>query len=357
MSNNPFGPWATALSPMSGTKLSTFWVRRLTTLPHLRQSLPILSRRGRYGLLALAMLALVMPSLRGTIAARQSAARRQDAQDAPKASAKVDTDEESLKKFLEIYRLVPGQDLKRIEPPRPDGIRVYWKKNRQGEDAGLRDLVAMAFKWSDPDQLQIWSQRYGAGIGWSLRELPQYLGMDAYSTEVEGDPDLLKTEVNGDWIYRVGAPDARMAAALESILQRALRLRITVRFRQVERDVVVARGRYRHSPVAGRSKNQVEIYGKQIVPNGGGAGGGGGKFPEFLKYVALWIERPVVSEVENPPQEEIEWFYNHRSPFTEQMRREDHDEALVLQHLQEQTGLTFTREKKPIRVLFIERAK
>jgi hypothetical protein len=39
------------------------------------------------------------------------------------------------------------------------------------------------------------------------------------------------------------------------------------------------------------------------------------------------------------------------------MQREDHDEALVLQHLQEQTGLTFTREKKPIRVLFIERAK
>jgi len=120
---------------------------------------------------------------------------------------------------------------------------------------------------------------------------------------------------------------------------------------------VVARGRYRHSPVAGRSKNQVEIYGKQIVPNDGGAGRGGGKFPEFLKWVAEWIERPVVSEVETPPQEEIEWFCNARSPFTEQMRREDHDEALVLKHLQEQTGLSFTREKKPIRVLFIERAK
>jgi hypothetical protein len=39
------------------------------------------------------------------------------------------------------------------------------------------------------------------------------------------------------------------------------------------------------------------------------------------------------------------------------MRREDHDEALVLQHLQEQTGLTFARERKPIRILFIERAR
>ena len=58
-----------------------------------------------------------------------------------------------------------------------------------------------------------------------------------------------------------------------------------------------------------------------------------------------------------PPAENIEWHYNARSPFTEQMRREDHDEALVLQHLHEQTGLTFTREKKPIRVLFVERPK
>ncbi|MFI5457046.1 MAG: hypothetical protein ACHRXM_16495 [Isosphaerales bacterium] len=357
MRNNPFGPWATALSPMSGARLSTFWLKRLSMLRHLRQSLPIVSRRGRYGLLALGLLAVVMPSLRGTTTTRQSAVDRQDAQGAAKSTSRVDTDEESLKEFLQIYHLVPGQDLKRIEPPRPDGMRVYWKMKHPGREDDLVHIAAMTFQWRDPDQLQSWSQRYAGGIGWPLRTLPKYLEMGVYSTDIEGDPKLLETEVSGDWVYRVGVPDERMAAALESILQRALRLRISVKFRQVERDVVVAHGRYRHSPVAGRSKNQVEIYGKQIVPNGGGAGGGTGKFPEFLKWVAEWIERPVVSEVEAPPNESIEWFYNARSPFTQQMKREDHDESLVLQHLQEQTGLTFTREKKPIRVLFIERAK
>jgi len=342
---------------MTGAKLSMFWLKRLSMLPHVRQSLPRLSRRSRCGFLALAMLALVMPSLRGTPAGRQGSVDRQDAQDATKATPKVDTDEEALKEFLQIYRLVPGQDLKRIELPRPDGIRVHWKKDHQGREDGLADLIAMTFKWRDPDQLKSSSWHLGGGSGWPLRDLTRYLEMGVWSTEIEGDPEVLKTEVSGDWIYRVGVPDERMAAALESILQRALRLRITVRFRQVLRDVVVVRGRYRHSPVAGRSKNEVEIYGKEIVPNGGGAGGGGGKFPDFLKWVGEWIERPVVSEVEAPPQENIEWFYNARSPSTQQMRREDHDEALVLKHLQEQTGLTFTREKKPIRVLFIERAK
>ena len=76
-----------------------------------------------------------------------------------------------------------------------------------------------------------------------------------------------------------------------------------------------------------------------------------------MKWVGEWIERPVVSEVWPPPKNHFSWFYNARSPFTEQMRREDHDEPLVLQHLHEQTGLTFTRERKPIRILFIERSK
>jgi hypothetical protein len=69
MRTESFGPWATALSPVRGAKLSTFWARRLTMLTNLGRSSPILSRRVRYGLIAMAMVALVMPSLRGTPAA------------------------------------------------------------------------------------------------------------------------------------------------------------------------------------------------------------------------------------------------------------------------------------------------
>ena len=117
------------------------------------------------------------------------------------------------------------------------------------------------------------------------------------------------------------------------------------------------RGAYRHSPLKDRAPNEIEIYGKQVVPGGGGAGGGTGEFSTFLKWVGEWIGRPVVSEVEAPPKGQITWYYNQRDLSTEQTRREDHDEALVLQHLQEQMGLTYTRERKPIRVLFVEQAK
>jgi len=326
-------------------------------LPHLRQSLPTLSRRGRCGLLALATVALLIPSLRGTPAARQGAVDRAQSQDIQEAAAKVDDDERALKEFLQIYRVAPGQNLKRVEPPRPDGIRAFWNRKRPGFGNRADEFGAMTFRWTDPDRL-VDSAMTTSNAGFSVRDLPRYL-MGIYQIEIDGDPELLKKTVTGDWIYRVGVADERMVAALESILQRTLRMRITMKFRQVERDVVVVRGQYHYSPLAGRSKNQVEIYAKQVIPGGGGAGGGSGKFPEFLKWVGEFIERPVVSEVEAPPQEGIAWFCNARidKRFTEQMHREDHDEAQVLQHLQEQTGLTFTREKKAIRVLFVERAK
>ena len=122
----------------------------------------------------------------------------------------------------------------------------------------------------------------------------------------------------------------------------------------VARDVVVARGRYRYVPLPRRSKNQLDLYGKQFV-NSDQEFSSTGDFPKFLKSVAGFIGRPIVNEVETPPKEPISWFTHVRSPFTKQMHREDHDEALVLKHLHEQTELTFTREMKPIRILFVER--
>jgi hypothetical protein len=212
----------------------------------------------------------------------------------------------------------------------------------------------MTFRWRDPDRLTSWAMT--SADAFSLRSLLRYIETEIDETEIDGDRKLLDADVDGDWISREGATVEQEVHALENIIQRALRLRISLAFREVERDVVVVRGDDRSSPVEGRKADQIEIYGKQIVPNGGGAGGGRGDFAMFLKWVGEWIERPVVGEVEAPPRE-VSWYYNARSPFTKEMRREDHDEGLVLKHLAEQTGLTFTRERRVIRVLFVEKAR
>jgi hypothetical protein len=359
MSNNPFGPWATALSPVSGAKLSTFWVRRLSMLPNLGRNLPILSRRGRYGLFALAAIALVMPSLRGTSSGRVGGDDPVRSINTTDATTLVD-DGKALGEFLQVYRLAPGQDLKFVASPRPAGVNVWWKRTHPNQVNHPGQFGAMTFRWRDPDFLKNRAAMAGptgqGPAGFSLRGVIQHIGVNIDATEIDGDPDLLETRIAGDWVFREGVPDERMVAALEPILQRMHRLRIKLTFRSIERDVVVARGRYRHSPLPGRAKNSIDIYGIQLVKNSG-AGGGTGDFPDFIRAVAGWIGRPVVSEIELPSKESITWRYHERSPFTEQMLREDHDEAQVLQHLHEQTGLMFTREKKPIRVLFVERPK
>jgi hypothetical protein len=44
------------------------------------------------------------------------------------------------------------------------------------------------------------------------------------------------------------------------------------------------------------------------------------------------------------------------SSIAKRTRRDDREGVLVLKHLEEQTGLTFTREKRSIRILFVQRA-
>jgi hypothetical protein len=291
----------------------------------------------------LAPFGMALPSLGGSAAPVQENADRAEGN-----RSAVDT-------FLEAYRLAPGQVLKHVPPPRPEGIREWWQKRYPRHANQPDDFGAMVFRWRDPAQLDNWGGTTGAG--YSLRGLLRYLETDIYELDIDGERDLLDIELTGDWVYRDGVDAERKVHALELIIQPLLRKRIALTFRPVERDVIVARGAYHHTPLKGRAADEIEIYGKEVVPGGGGAGGGTGDFAKFFKWVGEWIGRPVVSAVEAPPKQRVTWFYNQRSPFTDEMHREDHEEAAVLRHLTEQTGLTFTRERRPIRILFIERPK
>ena len=164
MKGNPFGPWATARSRLSTANLSTFWVRRLTVLPQPGRALVPPSCRGRYGLLALAMTALVMPSLRATSAAGQDDVDRKESQTTAQEAAKVDKDQQALKEFYELYRLAPGQNLKHIPPPRSDGLRLFW--DRTNPDAGdkLHELGGMIFRSRNPTVWLTTARPQGQGI-------------------------------------------------------------------------------------------------------------------------------------------------------------------------------------------------
>jgi hypothetical protein len=262
-------------------------------------------------------------------------------------------DDRALAEFKRNYALAPGEDLKCVAPPRPDGVRVYWRREYPNHGNRPDQFGSLIFRWGNR---LVW----GGGTtarGYTLTSLPSAIGMSFHPVEVDGDRRLLDTIVDGDFIFRGGVPDERMAAQLETVLRRDAKLPVRLAIRQVERDVVVAMGKYQYHPLPGRSNNQVEIYGREYVEHSG-AGGGSGDFATFLKWVAGWIERPVVAgEVEGAPAGQMSWNYHARSPSTAVMRLEDHDEVAVLQHMTEQTGLTFERQRVPVRTLIVERAE
>jgi hypothetical protein len=211
----------------------------------------------------------------------------------------------------------------------------------------------MVFDWRDPDRLDVCAYMSGSREGWEIREIPRLLHMVRYSYEIEGDLELLNTEVSGDWIFRMGGPAEQLVRPLEACLQRAIRRRLILTLRRVEREVVIARGRYQPSALPGDADRVIEVFAREPAKD---EGRGNSDFPHFLECTAEWLGRPIVDEVESPPDARVRWRYNLREDPTKLPRRDDRDVTLVLTRLHEQIGLTFTREKRPVQILSVERA-
>ena len=196
---------------------------------------PMLSGWCSYGFVALVITALFMPSVRGTLQDRRETVDRTQDQDKQALVPTPDDDDKAVQDFIESYRLADGQKLKRIEPPRPRGAELWWKR-KFGKNAGsgTEGFGAMSFRYKDPGHLENFVGLFGpATEGYRIVNLPEAIGMDIDPSEIDGDPELLKRAVSGDWIFRGDVPVEQTAAAIESILQRVLRMRIKLSFRPV----------------------------------------------------------------------------------------------------------------------------
>jgi hypothetical protein len=211
----------------------------------------------------------------------------------------------------------------------------------------------MSFRWKN-GSLRNWGMTFGGDAGTGLPTLLEWL-TELHPQDLEGDEGLLKEQITGDFIVRDGAPADKILPRLEEILRHDCKLPIKLTLKDVERKVIVLRGTYRPMLLPGYDKEEVQLYGKDLVPTSG-AGGGSGTFAEFLKAAGSFMGRRLVAEVEGAPKK-IGWRYHKRSPFTEQEAKEDTDPDGVLKHLGEQTGFTFKEENRRVRLLFVERTQ
>lgn len=258
------------------------------------------------------------------------------------------------------YRLSEKQSIQRVGEPF-DAIRLdYYRAGYRGQYEAIPDGPSgMSFHWNE-GRLKNWGMTFGSGSsGYSLTGVINVVAK-MKSHMIEGDEELLNRHIPGDWIIREGTPTEQLIAELEKELRDAMQMSVRLQLKTVHRRVYVATGKFDFSPLPELKEgdpgtNSVHIFGKTFDLKGGG-GGGSGTVDELLEWVGRWIDFPIINELESTGNARISWRQHRRSPFTEQQRKEDHDRQLVLEHISQQTGIRFIKDKRPITKLFVDLA-
>ena len=304
----------------------------------------------------------------GTNPASSARAEEPQAALAEKTKAKIPTPDEqkSIDEFYELYRLDSKDQLvKYIKPPFATGRvidRKYrWKDRFGNADHGKDGMYVYCYVFHQRDGKLEPPKNFAAASyfpdpkddGGDLVDLiPMLMSVSRYSMD---DPEkLLRKRITGDFVVRAGTPDEALLVALEPLIKREFGISVKLVQYEVEAPIVAARGKIK-LPFVIKPDTPLELYAATLQPGNGDVQQG--TFQEFLADLGKFIEPAclVYSEMENPSNGKISWHRNFRAAVDEKSRLEDRDARLVLEHLEDQTGLTFARESRKYQKIRAER--
>jgi RNA polymerase sigma factor (sigma-70 family) len=165
------------------------------------------------------------------------------------------------------------------------------------------------------------------------------------SQDIEGDVDPVNTTVPGDFVFDTRASAEQLSRAFAKIISDATGYTVTLTFRWVKRPVIVFRGKWR--PSTGKIQAYGDKLDKKMVGNNGP-----GPVAVLADEIGTLLGKSVNIEATDVPGVPalVDWHINDAGA-------QPPDSNLVCQHIQEQTGLTWTVETRLVKRLFIERQK
>lgn len=250
-------------------------------------------------------------------------------------------------RFGKTYALNEDEVLRWFPPPFPEVRQEYLQTVRLDP----RQLSSLGIRWTDNEYL-VWSLSFGGkNGGFQLKRLIEELEV-ANGPRIEADAFLLSREVPGDFAYRLGSPSEQSLLAISMLIHKAWDMELKLEFRNVERDVIVATGKW-DSVSFNPADPTIHLYGDEITP--GGFGGGSGEFRDFHKSLEYWINLPVVDELDSHPADRIGWSYHVTEPYGAEQQKLAHDPLRVTTNLSLQTGIKFKKERRVIPVLHVTR--
>jgi len=252
--------------------------------------------------------------------------------------------------FDAVYSLKDGENIRYIPPPYISERATYYRTEETNQAKyEPRGPDYFIFNQAGND-LRRNSMAFG-DTQHSLREiLDEPLGFWRY--EFSDSDQLLNINLAGDWTIREGANREVLLAALEPVILKATGRRIHFEKRMVERDVIVAHGTAKTLDWT----TKVQIFAEKSKVRGGGMGFG--TLQQLLGLVGEQLDIYMVneaqtSEPEQPGTASFDWAYYPDSNFSKMGNRRDELTDKVLKNVSEQTGLTFTREKRLVNVWFV----
>jgi RNA polymerase sigma factor (sigma-70 family) len=176
------------------------------------------------------------------------------------------------------------------------------------------------------------------------------------SQEIEDSADLLSVEaIPGDYVFNPGATPEQLVLAMHDVVHDQFGKSVLFSFHDVLRKVIVLGGKWQYAPLnpqkyrpAGRTQH-LEIYGEALNPKTPINAKGPSDY--LAQELSVWINRQVLIDATGLPAK-LEWHINGELPGADVSKA--HDQTLNLNHLCEQTGLSWAEETRIVRRLFID---
>ncbi len=250
----------------------------------------------------------------------------------------------TVEDLLPLFGLVPGQNLLNVRPPLPrarDDVLV--------ERFGAVALQGTAFfQFDNGLSVHNMTSRQRLPVDHVLR-----FAIDLKPFDYHGPADLLRQEVAGDWIVRKGMAKSVLMPELERTLKPLLGQPVQFRQREVEQDVIVARGLFAPPAESDAAKTKTVTFAVESKPTGQASLGTFQSVRELLDDLSDIVGRRAVSEV--PELDRLSWNWQNRLSAHLPDLRSDKPAArlklqAVLDNLAKQTGLELSLERRKVSI-------
>jgi hypothetical protein len=258
-------------------------------------------------------------------------------------------------KMVAPYLLRDGEALKRVFPVTKDARLPYIKKMNFPDGVQLmgggKITIAFAFDKGEPSPVQT---TYGNDL--TLAGILE-VAAKIEPCELDGDRTVWATRLPGDIVFRSKATVEQTLESLQKILADELNLDVRFEVENLDRIVFIATGEFDRRFDDEFDKNNIQICGdnkKSIMTRIG-------TFEEFLGSISYRIGRRIVSDVRNRPKDNFSWSIaidGSSAEYWKEVPPNDiftADAELVLENVSRQTGLTFKKTKRNVRIIRADR--